>query len=128
MLWVLYLGYSWLVIGFFLHALADLALIDRLQAVHAFTAGAIGTFTIGMMARVSLGHSGRRIEALPWMSAAFSLVFAAAFFRVLMPLLWPDFTDWFIIAAAVCWSLAFAIFGLRYSAILMRPRTDGRPG
>lgn len=128
MLWVLYLGYSWLVVGFFLHALADLSLIDRLQAVHAFTVGAIGTFTIGMMARVSLGHSGRRIEALPWMTAAFALVFAATFFRVIMPLLLPDFSDWFIIAAASCWVLAFAIFGLRYSAILMRPRSDGRPG
>ena len=128
MLWVLYLGYGWLVFGFFLYALADLSLIDRLQAAHAFTAGAIGTFTMGMMSRVSLGHSGRRIEALPGMSAAFMLVSAAAFFRVVMPLFWPDFIDWFIIVAALCWAAAFAIFVLRYSMILLRPRTDGRPG
>lgn len=99
-----------------------------MPAVHAFTAGAIGTFTIGMMARVSLGHSGRRIETLPWMTGAFALVFAAAFLRVVMPLFWPASTAWFMIGAALCWAGAFAIFGLRYSAILMRPRIDGRPG
>jgi uncharacterized protein involved in response to NO len=128
MLWVLYLAYGWLVIGFFLHSLADLMLIDRIQAVHAFTVGAIGTITMGMMARVSLGHSGRRVQALPWMVAAFILVLTAAFVRVVLPLLWPDHMDLFIYAAGACWICAFMIFGIRYSAILMRPRVDGQPG
>jgi uncharacterized protein involved in response to NO len=128
MLWVLYLAYGWLVIGFFLHSLADLMLIDRIQAVHAFTVGAIGTITMGMMARVSLGHSGRRVQALPWMAAAFILVLSAAFVRVILPLLWPDHMDLFIYAAGACWICAFMIFGIRYSAMLMRPRVDGQPG
>lgn len=62
------------------------------------------------------------------MTGAFALVFAAAFLRVVMPLFWPASTAWFMIGAALCWAGAFAIFGLRYSAILMRPRIDGRPG
>lgn len=128
MLWVLYLAYGWLVIGFSLHALADLMLIDRVQAMHAFTIGSIGTIAMGMMARVSLGHSGRRVQALPWMSTAFILVLAAAFIRVILPLLWPDHMVLFIYAAGACWMGAFTIFGIRYSAILMRPRSDGQPG
>jgi uncharacterized protein involved in response to NO len=128
MLWVLYLAYGWLVIGFFLHALTDLMLIDRVQAIHAFTVGSIGTIAMGMMARVSLGHSGRRVQALPWMSAAFILVLVAAIIRVILPLLWPDHIGLFIYAAGLCWIAAFMIFGIRYSAILMRPRADGQPG
>jgi uncharacterized protein involved in response to NO len=128
MLWVLYLAYGWLVIGFFLHALADLMLIERVQAMHAFTIGAISTIAMGMMARVSLGHSGRRVEALPWMPAAFILLMLASFIRVVLPLLWPDNMEIFIHAAGCCWVVAFLIFGIRYSAILMRPRTDGQPG
>ena len=128
MLWVLYLAYGWLVIGFFLHGFADLMLIDRIQAMHAFTVGVIGTIAMGMMARVSLGHSGRRVQVLPWMTAAFILVLAAAFIRVVLPLLWPDHMDMFIYAAGTCWISAFTIFSIRYSAILMRPRVDGQPG
>jgi uncharacterized protein involved in response to NO len=128
MVWVLFLAYGWLVIGFFLHGLADLMLIDRIQAIHAFTVGAIGTMVMGMMARVSLGHSGRRVQVLPWMAVAFILVLTAAFVRVVLPLLWPDYIDLFIYAAGACWIGAFTIFGIRYSAILMRPRTDGQPG
>jgi uncharacterized protein involved in response to NO len=128
MLWVLYLGYGWLVIGFFLHAFADLLIIARVQAMHAFTVGAIGTIAIGMMARVSLGHSGRRVQALPWMTTAFIMVLAAAFVRVVMPLLWPDQLDVFIHAAGACWIAAFTVFGMRYSLILLRARADGRPG
>jgi uncharacterized protein involved in response to NO len=128
MLWVLYLAYGWLVIGFFLHALADMMLIERVQAMHAFTIGAISTIAMGMMARVSLGHSGRRVQALPWMPAAFILLMLASFIRVVLPLLWPDNMEIFIHAAGCCWVVAFIIFGIRYSAILMRPRSDGQPG
>jgi len=128
MLWVLYLAYGWLVIGFFLHALADMMLIERVHAMHAFTIGAISTIAMGMMARVSLGHSGRRVQALPWMPAAFILLMLASFIRVVLPLLWPDNMELIIHAAGCCWVVAFIIFGIRYSAILMRPRTDGQPG
>ncbi len=128
MLWVLYLAYGWLVIGFSLYALADLMLIDRVQAMHAFTIGSIGTIAMGMMARVSLGHSGRRVQALPWMPAAFILLLLASFIRVVLPLLWPENMELFVHLAGCCWVIAFVIFGIRYSAILMRPRTDGQPG
>ncbi len=128
MVWVLYLAYGWLVIGFFLHALADMMFIERVQAMHAFTVGAISTIAMGMMARVSLGHSGRRVQTLPWMVVAFLLMLTAAFTRVILPLLWPDQIDMFIHVAGTCWTGAFIIFGIRYSAILMRPRTDGQPG
>ena len=37
-------------------------MIPPSAATHALTAGAIGTLTLGMMARVTLGHTGRKLE------------------------------------------------------------------
>src|SRR6202142_3384839 len=52
LLWVLHLGYGWIVLGFALAVLSTLGWVAPSLALHAFTAGAIGTLTLGMMARV----------------------------------------------------------------------------
>jgi uncharacterized protein involved in response to NO len=58
-----------------------------MPAVHALTVGALGGLTLGMMARVALGHTGRPIQARPVMIAAFVLINLAAVIRVILPLL-----------------------------------------
>ena len=62
MLAVLYAGYLWLVLGLALDALAGLGWLPPFPALHALTAGAFGVFTLGMMARVTLGHTGREVR------------------------------------------------------------------
>ena len=129
MLWVLYLGYAWVIVGFALEALAAAALLRQQLAVHAFTAGAIGTMTLGMMARVALGHTGRPLRATPPVVAAFVLVNTAALLRVFAAGLAAD--EWYVaivIAAGTAWAAAFALFVAVYAPILLRPRTDGQPG
>ena len=128
LLWVLHLGYAWLVAGFLLQALAAAGLVNPMLALHAFTAGGIGTVTLGMMARVALGHTGRELRVAPAMTWAFILVSLAACSRVFLPLLVPaGYREW-IVLAGVCWSAAFALFVITYARILIRPRVDGRPG
>ena len=78
MLWVLHLGYGWLVLGLGLTAVAAWLPALAMPAVHALTVGALGGLTVGMMARVALGHTGRPIEAAPVMFAAFVLISLAA--------------------------------------------------
>jgi len=85
-------------------------------------------FTLGMMARVALGHTGRNIKALPWMPAAFILIFLATLIRIMPPLIEPALLDWSVIVSATCWIIAFVIVGVRYSSILLRARLDGKPG
>jgi uncharacterized protein involved in response to NO len=63
MLAVLYAGCLWLVLGFALDGLAGLGLVPPVPALHAPTAGAVGGFTLGMMARVALGHTGREMRS-----------------------------------------------------------------
>lgn len=65
LLWVLFTGYAFLIVGFVLKALAVLGHQPDDAALHAWTAGGIGIFTLGMMARVSWGHTGRNIGDPP---------------------------------------------------------------
>jgi uncharacterized protein involved in response to NO len=128
LLWVLHLGYAWLVSGFLLQAFAAAGLVNPMLAVHAFTAGGIGTLTLGMMSRVALGHTGRELRAAPAMTWAFMLVSLAACSRVFLPLVVPAaYREWMVLAGA-CWSAAFALFVFHYARILIQPRVDGRPG
>ena len=62
LLWVLHLGYAWVAIGFALKAAVAAALVIPMVGLHALTVGAIGVLTLGMMARVALGHTGRALQ------------------------------------------------------------------
>jgi uncharacterized protein involved in response to NO len=128
LLWVLHLGYGWIVLGFALVSLSTLGWVASSVALHAFTAGAIGTLTLGMMARVALGHTGRLLEPAKIMGLAFVLIGMAALVRVGGPLAFPKAYDLAILLSGVLWMLAFGIFALLYLPILIRPRVDGKEG
>ena len=86
MLAVLYAGYLWLILGLALDVLAGLGWLPPFPALHALTTGAFGVFTLGMMTRVTLGHTGREVRGDALTSLAFVLINAAALARVLPPL------------------------------------------
>ena len=58
LLWVLHLVYDLLVVGYGLTAQAKFGGILPFLTTHVFTTRGIGMVTLGMMARISLGHSG----------------------------------------------------------------------
>jgi uncharacterized protein involved in response to NO len=129
LLWILHLGYGWLVLGLLLKAVWLLfALPLAANWIHAFTAGAIGTMILAVMSRASLGHSGRALVAPPLVAAAFVIVNLAAAIRVFGPVLLPDHYQHVILAAGILWVLAFAVFLAVYLPIFLAPRLDGKPG
>jgi uncharacterized protein involved in response to NO len=128
LLWVLHLGYAWIVAGFFLKAAAGLDVVPHQFTIHAFTVGGIGVLTIGMMARVSLGHTARPLTIRTLMTVAFVLVNLAAVARGLLPNFYPQWFSQFIIAGGALWVAAFLLFVMIYTPILTQPRIDGRPG
>ena len=128
MLWVLHLGYGWLVLGLGLTAVAPWLPTLAMPAVHALTVGALGGLTLGMMARVALGHTGRPIQAAPVVIATFVLINLAAIARVFLPSLWPTHYLSLLMIAGGLWSLAFLLFLFHYVPILLRPRIDGKEG
>ncbi len=128
LLWVLYLAYLWIVIGFFLSALTSIGVIAIAPAIHAFTVGGIGAITYGMMTRVALGHTGRKL--LPHKSIVFgyALLNLACFLRVFGPIFLPLMSNYWIIISGTMWITAFAAFVLVYAPMFIKPRVDGRPG
>jgi uncharacterized protein involved in response to NO len=129
LLWILHAGYGWIIVGLVLRALPLLRLeIPPSAATHAFTVGAIGSLTVGMMARVALGHTGRRLEPSPAMTAAFALISLAAIVRVFGPLIAPAAYSSTLLVAGLAWAVAFALYLFVYTPILFAPRVDGKPG
>jgi len=125
-LWILHVGYGWLVLALALRGLADLSpVISTTAALHALTAGTIGVMTLGVMSRVALGHTGRALIVSRWTVAAYGLVNLAALIRVFVPLLLPDLHSTAIAASGLLWSGAFLLFSLVYWPILTGPRVTG---
>lgn len=128
MLWVLYLGYAWLIIGFALTALTTTGRVSPFIALHAFTTGAIGVTTLGMMTRVALGHTGRPIKPARSTVLAFIALNLSAAMRVFAPIVAPERIADFVATSAILWIVAFVLALSVYADILIRPRVDGRPG
>lgn len=123
LLWSLHLSYLCIPIGLILIATG----LPLSVGMHAITVGGLGGMILAMMSRVSLGHTGRQLKPARPMTLAFGLMLLATVFRVLAGL--PS--AWFIelmLAAIICWMLAFGCFCYYYAPMLCRVRADGRPG
>lgn len=129
LLWVLFLGYSFFSLGFLLKAINYFALFSNTLPLHAFTYGGIGMMTLGMIARVSLGHTGRNIMQPPKVvSWVFASLFVGTLIRVIAPILSPDLYLQWITISQVLWIIAFSLFLFSYTVIFIKPRVDGKPG
>lgn len=128
LLWVLYLGYGWIIVGFLLSAFAAYGWVMASLPLHAFTVGGIGVLTLGMMARVSLGHTGRVLKASNAIAFAFLLLNLAVLFRVVLPIALIAWYNMLIYISTLCWLAAFALFTFVYAPILTAPRIDNQPG
>ncbi len=125
-LWVLHVGYGWIVIGLTLSGAAALTpWVPSSAGTHALGVGAIGTLTLGMMSRVALGHTGRALVVGSPIVVAYALVTLAGATRVTAAF-FPGLFD-LLVVAALAWAIAFAIFTGVYWSILMHPHVDGRP-
>lgn len=128
LVWVLHLGYAWIVLHLALRAAASLGWLPTSAATHALTVGAIGSLVIGMMTRTARGHTARPLKADQADTSAYALVACAAVVRVFLPLFWPAWTLPAILLSAACWSAGFGLYAVRYWPVLSRPRLDGQPG
>lgn len=126
LLWSLHLAYAWMVLACLGLALWHTGVaVPFSQVLHALTVGAMAGLILAMLARVSLGHTGRPLQLPRGFAVAFALLNLAALLRVLgvsfayQPALW---------LAALAWVLAFAQFLFCYGPMLCRTRADGHPG
>jgi len=127
LLWILHISLLWIPAGLLLLAGANAGFWAHNVWVHAIGLGAMGSLILGVITRVSLGHTGRPLTLPGGIVFAYLLLQAGALMRVLTALSILPWTGG-LTATGVCWTLAFAIFLWRYTGILASPRADGRPG
>ena len=128
LLWSLHGAYLFIVAGLLLMALHYAGLpVEATIMVHAMTVGGIGGLVLAMIARVSLGHTGRPLKAGMPVQLAFLLILMAAVVR-LLPSVFPAFYTVFILTSICLWVLAYGIFFVIYMPILSSPRVDGKDG
>jgi len=125
LLWSLHVAYAWLVIAALAMGLWHLGLVDQQGAAsHALAVGGIGGLILAMLARVSLGHTGRPLQPPRAINLAFMLINGAAFARVVL----TPFYSAGLWLSGLLWVLAFVLFLRYYATMFFTPRPDGKPG
>lgn len=127
LLWILHLSILWVPVALLLLAGSLLAGWPSNAWTHAAGTGAVGCLILGVIARVSLGHTGRPLVLPKGMVLAFVAVQLAAVIRVVTAF---DVIPWHpgIGTSTALWVIAYLIFLVRYTGVLASPRADGREG
>ena len=127
LLWILHLSILWVPVALLLLAGSLVAGWPSNAWSHAAGAGAVGCLILGVIARVSLGHTGRPLKLPKGMVLAFVAIQLAAVIRVLTAL---SIIPWHpgIGTSTLLWMIAYGLFLVRYAGVLARPRADGREG
>lgn len=129
LLLVLHAGFACTAAALGARALASWSgVISESTATHLLTVGGIGAMTLGMMARVSLGHTGRPLQLPRSMVVALAAIGASTIARVGGAVCCPSHYREVLLVAGGLWVAAFALYLVYYTPILLAARADGRPG
>ncbi|PCI31658.1 MAG: hypothetical protein COB54_09340 [Alphaproteobacteria bacterium] len=123
LLFILHVGYFWLPVGFLLIAYGSFTgdvLISH--ALHAFTVGAVGSLTLGVMSRATLGHSGLALNNEKILTVMFVCINLAALSRAILPLVTDASYMGILHGAGGLWVLAYGLFLVRFLTTFFSPR------
>lgn len=124
-LWSLHLGFALLALGYLALAAHYFGSpIGEASALHMLAVGAIGTMTLAVMSRASLGHTGRPLVVARPIAVAYVLVALAGVVRAFGLAIAPDHYYAVMFTAGGLWIVAFAIFTFIYLPVLVAPRAD----
>ncbi|WP_199902715.1 NnrS family protein [Azospirillum sp. B4] len=125
LLTILHVGYLWVVAGAALLGGTLLtSAVPPAAAIHALTAGSIGTMILAVMSRASLGHTGRALTADRVTVWVYLMVNGAALSRIVASIM-GGLSLGLLALSAVLWIAAFALFAGRYTPYWCRPRVAG---
>lgn len=119
----LYLGYWAIAVG---HLLMGIALLQGESASggrHLALMGGAGLMLMAVLLIAGRSHSGLTLDRRPWIVGVLALLLCAALFRAFYGYQWQP--AW-LITAALCWILAFALYLWFFSPILLGRRADGK--
>ncbi len=122
---IMHIAYAFVPAGFLLlgASVAWPDIIPASAAIHSWTIGAIGTMTLAVMTRASLGHTGRSLKASPATIILYAAMLIAALARIAAALA-PEFALPLLSLAGAGWSIALLGFAVVYGPMLAaaRPR------
>ena len=118
---ILHVAYAFIPIGFVLAALSAFDVVAPGAGIHAWTGGAIGTMTLAVMSRATLGHTGQRLEASAATHVIYAAVIIAAVARV-CAVLEADHAAVLLEVAGIAWTGAFLGFAAAYATTFWSPR------
>ncbi|WP_019274126.1 NnrS family protein [Vibrio coralliilyticus] len=127
LVWALHLAYLCIPVSLLLRGLLDNPFAGH-NMLHLFAIGALGGLILAMIARVTMGHTGRAIYQGPNMALAFAMLTAAALVRSVGVVLWPAQMMSMIDISGLLWVLAFTLYVIKFGPMLLKARVDGHPG
>lgn len=128
---ILHVAFAWLSVAAALYVLNSLALFFEFGPVlgraplHAIAIGFLLSLTLAMASRVTLGHSGRQLQADTTTWVLFWGLSGVAILRIVAEL---PFGPHFNLLAALTWLSIALVWSGKYGVIYLRPRLDGKPG
>jgi uncharacterized protein involved in response to NO len=130
---VLHVGFAWLSVAMLLYGVQSLTLFFTgsapfgLAPLHALTIGFFASMILAMASRVTLGHSGRELEADTATWALFLGFQLTAVARIAPDLSGLPASLFYPLAAGI-WLAAYGAWFAKYGPVYWRPRIDNRPG
>jgi uncharacterized protein involved in response to NO len=125
LLWGLFASFMMINLGFLLRALTPVTAIPAFLPIHAYAVGGIGMVTVSMMARVTLGHTGRNVYQSPPVVTLLLLgMLLSVLFRVFPTMVEsPQYALW-VTLSGFFWILTFTLFVVVFAPMLLQPRVD----
>ncbi|MDG1438513.1 MAG: NnrS family protein, partial [Emcibacteraceae bacterium] len=126
LMFILHIGVLWIAFGFLLMSYANF--MDDTYMVlsyHAFSIGAAGSLTLGVMTRAMIGHSGLPMENEKFITFYLILINIAALSRILAPIVFTDYYVGLLFISGMSWVLAYLMFLVRFLPVVLKPRADG---
>lgn len=114
---ILHVGYAFVPLGFALSGMTALGLVPASAGIHAWTGGAVGTMTLAVMTRATLGHTGRALVAGRATEVLYAAIVAGALARICAALE-PAWSGLLLAVAALAWATAFLGFAAIYGPML----------
>jgi uncharacterized protein involved in response to NO len=123
LLWGLFASFIMINLGFLLRAMMAVTAVSDFLPIHAFAVGGIGIITMSMMARVTLGHTGRNVQqAPPIMAFLLGAMVLTATIRIFFPLMDPGHYQLWITISGIMWIISFSLFSIIFIPMLLKPR------
>ncbi len=130
---MLHIGFAWLGIGLLLNAVQSAAMLVGMQygghaPLHLLLIGYFGSMLLAMVSRVTLGHSGRPLQADTHTWLLFLGLQVVVLLRAVADIVPGVAGGGVMLLAGSGWLFGFAFWSWHYLPIYWRARVDGKPG